>query len=116
MENATNNVHTNGNKTICFIRWNLNTSWTFIKEQAYKYLIRSSLGPVCSDWDSSPTDSGIHQVLATYDNTCTNTVLMTGGKDARLAMMMYNIENEKVAITEKYRSKPSLRQSRNMSL
>lgn len=41
---------------------------------------------------------------------------MTGGKDARLAMMMYNIENEKVAITEKYRSKPSLRQSGNMSL
>jgi hypothetical protein len=46
-----NNVCTKTHKTIGFLRRNLNTRSSYIKKQAYKYLIRSSLASAYSAWD-----------------------------------------------------------------
>ena len=62
--------------------------------------------------DSSPTHSGMHLVLVTCYNTCTDS-LEDRRKDARLGLI-YKFGNENVDIAEQVRRKPPLRQSRNI--
>ena len=46
-----NNFTTKGNKTLGFLRRNINISSTKVKEQTYKSLVRPSLEYACSVWD-----------------------------------------------------------------
>ena len=46
-----NNITTKANKTLGFLRRNINISSTKVKEHAYKSLIRPSLECACSVWD-----------------------------------------------------------------
>ena len=46
-----NNICGKGNKTLGFLRRNLNIGSTSVKEHAYKSLVRPSLEDACSVWD-----------------------------------------------------------------
>ena len=46
-----NSITTKANKTLGFLRRNINISSTTVKEQAYKSLVRPSLEYACSVWD-----------------------------------------------------------------
>jgi hypothetical protein len=46
-----NNFTTKANKTLGFLRRNINISSTKVKEQTYKSLVRPSLEYACSVWD-----------------------------------------------------------------
>jgi hypothetical protein len=46
-----NSITTKANKTLGFLRRNINISLTTVKEQAYKSLVRPSLEYACSVWD-----------------------------------------------------------------
>jgi hypothetical protein len=47
-----NNITTKANKTLGFLRRNINIGCTIVKEQAYKSLVQPSLEYACSVWDS----------------------------------------------------------------
>ena len=46
-----NSITTKANKTLGFLRRNINVSCTTVKEQAYKSLVRPSLEYACFVWD-----------------------------------------------------------------
>ena len=46
-----NSITTKANKTLGFLRRNINISSTTVKEHAYKFLVRPSLEYACSVWD-----------------------------------------------------------------
>ena len=46
-----NNITTKANKTLGFLRRNININSTTVKEQAYQSLVRPSLEYACSVWD-----------------------------------------------------------------
>jgi hypothetical protein len=50
-ESHINNICGKANKTLGFLRRNLNIGSTSVKEQAYKALVRPSLEYACSVWD-----------------------------------------------------------------
>jgi len=50
-ESHINNICDKANKTLGFLRRNLNIGSTSVKEQAYKSLVRPSLEYACSVWD-----------------------------------------------------------------
>jgi hypothetical protein len=50
-ESHINNICGKANKTLDFLRRNLNIGSTSVKEQAYKALVRPSLEYACSVWD-----------------------------------------------------------------
>ena len=56
-----NNITTKANKTLGFLRRNINISSTKVKEQAYKSLVRPSLEYARSVWDQY-TKEGITQL------------------------------------------------------
>ena len=56
-----NNITTKANKTLGFLRRNINISSTTVTEQAYKSLVRPSLEYACSVWDPY-TNENINQL------------------------------------------------------
>ncbi|KAK3085883.1 hypothetical protein FSP39_009995 [Pinctada imbricata] len=127
-----NNITQKANKTLGFLKRNLNINSTSVKEQAYKSLIRPTLEYACSVWDPYFTEDinkieKIQRRAARYvtgrsNNTSSvsdmlNTLqwrkLADRRTDARLTMM-FKIVHNKVAISKDDRLIPLLRFSRNM--
>jgi protein tyrosine phosphatase (PTP) superfamily phosphohydrolase (DUF442 family) len=127
-----NSITTKANKTLGFLRRNINISSTTVKEQAYKSLVRPSLEYACSVWDPY-TKENITQleqvqcrdaryVTNRYHNTSSVSnmiehlnwrILAYQRSDARL-VMLYKISHELVAIPKTDILIPPLRFSRNM--
>ena len=109
-----NSITTKANKTLDFLRRNINISSTTVKEQAYKSLVRPSLEYACSVWDPYTKENitqleqvqGAGYVTNCYDNTSSVSNMLEHlnwrsladrRTDARL-VMLYRISHELVAI------------------
>jgi hypothetical protein len=130
-ESHINNICGKANKTLGFLRHNLNIGSTSVKEQAYKSLFRPSLEYACSVWDPH-LKSDINKIemvqrrAARYVTNRQRNTSSVGDmlhlewrsledrrRDAHL-VMMYNISHDKVAVSKSDRFSPPLRHSRNM--
>jgi len=122
------------NKTLGFLRRNLNIGSTSVKEQAHKSLIRPSLEYACFVWDphlkSDINKIKMLQRRAARYRYITNRQRNTSSvgdmlqhvewhsldyrrRDARL-VMIYKISHDKVAVSKSDRLSPPPRHSRNM--
>jgi hypothetical protein len=131
-ESHIKNICGKANKTLGFLRRNLNIGSTSVKEQAYKSLVRPSLEYACSVWDPH-LKSDINTIemdqrraarYVTNRQRSTSSVgdmlqhlkwrsLEDRRRDARL-VMMYTISQGKVAVSKSDSLSPPLRHSRNM--
>ena len=127
-----NSITIKANKTLGFLRRNINISSTTVKEQAYKSLVRPSLEYACSVWDPYTKENitqleqvqhrAARYVTNHYHNTSSvsNMIehlnwrsLADRRSDARL-VMLYKISHELVAIPKTDILIPPLKFSRNM--
>jgi hypothetical protein len=117
-ESHINNICGKANKTIGFLRRNLNIGSTSVKEQAYKSLVRPSLEYACSVWDPY-LKSDINKIemvqrrAARYVTNRQHNTFSVGDmlqqlkwcsledrrRDACL-VMMYKISNDKVVVSK----------------
>ena len=131
-ESLISNICAKANKTLGFLRRNLNIGSTSIKEQTCKSLVRPSLECACSVWDSH-LKSDVNKIemvqrrAARYVINRQRNTSSVGGmlqhlelrsledrrRDARL-VMMYTISHDKVTVKKSDRLSPPLRHSRNM--
>ena len=129
---SVNNICNKANRTIRFLKRNLNIDSTTVKQNAYKALIRPLVecaSPVWDPYHQTEIDQieMVHRRAAryvTYSHNNRSSVnqmlehlewksLEQRRKDARLTMM-YKITNEKVAIPKEGRLIPPKRLLRNM--
>ena len=127
-----NSITTKANKTLGFLRRNINISSTTVKEQVYKSLVRPSLEYACSVWNPYTKENitQLEQVQCKTARYVTNRSHNTSSvnnmiehlnwrsladrrSDARL-VMLYKISHELVAIPKTDILIPPLRFSRNM--
>ena len=131
-ESHINNICGKANKTLGFLRHNLNISSTSVKEQAYKSLVRTSLEYACSVWDPhlKADINKIEMVQRRAARYVTNRQRNTSSvgdmlqqlkwrslEDRRRGaclVMMYKISHDKVAVNKSDKLSPPLRHSRNM--
>ena len=127
-----NNICNKANRTLGFLKRNLNISSSSIKEQAYKSLVRPSLEYACCVWDPYLTEDILNlekvqrraarYVTNRYRNTSSVGDMLSSldwrsladrRTDARL-IMLYKISHELVAVSKTDRLLSPLRQTRNM--
>jgi hypothetical protein len=127
-----NNICNKANKTLGFLKRNLNINSICIKEQAYKSLVRPTLEYACSVWDpyvigdissiEKVQRRAARYVTSRYRNTSSVGEMLNNlnwnslanrRMDARLCMF-YKIVNDKVAISKTDRLIPPHRHTRNM--
>jgi hypothetical protein len=120
------------NKTLGFLKRNLNINSLSIKEQAYKSLVRPTLEYACTVWDPYIQDDintlekvqrrAARYVTNRYRNTSSVGDMLSSlnwrsladrRTDARLTML-YKISNGLVAVSKTNRLSPPLRQTRNL--
>jgi ribonuclease P/MRP protein subunit RPP40 len=126
------NITTKSNKTLGFLRRNLNISSTKIKQQAYKSLVRPMVEYASTVWDPYESNQiqkiemvqrrGARFVKNSYRNRSSVGAMLenldwkpleTRRKEARL-LMMYKIHHQLVAVEKQDRLLPPTRLSRNM--
>jgi len=113
-----NNICNKANKTLGFLRRNLNISSTSVKEQAYKSLVRPSLEYACSAWDPYLVDDTtkiekVQRRAARYVTNRHSNMSSVGNMIDQLNWrsladrrtdsqhtMLYKITNDKVAISK----------------
>ena len=122
-----NSITTKANKTLGFLRRNINISSTTVKEQACKSLVRPSLEYACSVWDPYTKENitqleqvqrrAARYVTNRYHNTSSVSNMIEHlnwrRSDARL-VMLYKISHELIAIPKTDIRIPPFRFSRNM--
>ena len=109
-ESHINSITTKANKTLGFLRRNINISSTTVKEQAYKSLVRPSLEYACSVWDPYTKENitqleqvqrgAVRYVTNRYHNTSSvsNMIEHLYWRSLSRLVMLYKISHELIAI------------------
>jgi hypothetical protein len=125
-ESHINSITTKANKTLGFLRRNINISSTTVKEQAYKSLVRPSLEYACSVWDPYTKENitqleqvqrgAVMYFTKRYRNTSSvsNMLEHLNWRSLSRLVMLYKISHELVAIPKTNILIPPLRFSRNI--